>query len=230
LAQNGQYFLFPLWLFEDYEWSGLSLSAKAIMPVLFRHANRDGEAWPSQTTIGIEAGIKSRRIIGKAARELSGAGYISLGKKSKPKSAPLNVYRRELSIDHRELGSQSFTPFHYQIIDSGAWGACTLSAKALYPVLRWRGRLYGDDDADSGGGWINEDDLLDHLQGRKWDIVRRANYKSMADLALWSGIDRRSMGSALESLWAQGLVQHLPEVKGAFKVMLIACPPHGGNK
>lgn len=231
MATNGQFFLFPLWIFQEYSWASMGLPAKAIIPVLFRHANREGECWPSQVTIAAEAGVKARISVRKAASELIGNGLISTHKKHNPRGGPLTAYRREISADYKKFGSQNFTPFHYQIIDSGAWGACTLSAKALYPVLRWRAKLYGDEETESdvGGGWIDEDSLWEHLQTRRWDIVRKASYKSIAQLAEWSGIDRRSMGSAMQSLLNVGLVAEMPEVRGAFKVMLNACGEQGGK-
>lgn len=223
MAANGQYFLFPLWLFqEDYTWSGLSLSAKAIMPVLFRHANRDGECWPSQATIGIEAGIKSRLAVRKATQQLVDFGLIEISKKRNPRGGPFNVYHRKLTADFSKHGTDSFIPFFFSLIDSGIWSACTPASKALYPVLRWKAKLYGDEETDYGGGWIHEADLEEHLQNRRWDLCRRANYESYSRLAEWAGIDRRSVGGGLQGLWDVGLIKNMPEVKGAFKVMLYA--------
>jgi len=196
---------------------------------IFRHVNREGMAWPSQKTLGLEAGIKSRLAVRKATQELVAFGLIEISKKRNPRGGPLNVYHRKISSDFNADGTDRFMPFFYSVIDSGTWRKCTPAGKAVYPVLRWKAKLYGDEDTDYGGGWIHEDDLEEHLQNRQWDICRRANYESLSQLAKWAGVDRRSVGGALQNLHEVGLIEDMPAVRGAFRVMLGACDEHCGK-
>lgn len=229
MAANGQFFLIPLWIFEDRTWTVLSLPAKAVLMAIFRHINRQGVAWPSQSTLGREAGIKSRLAVRRATSELVAYDLIAISKKRNPRGGPFNVYYRKLTADFTAHGTDRFLPFYYSVIDSGVWSRCTPVGRALYPVLRWKAKIYGDGDTDYGGGWVHENDLEEHLQNRRWDICRRVNYESLTRLAQWAGVDRRSVGGALQSLHEVGLIGDMPEVKGAYRVMLGACNEHSLN-
>ena len=95
-------------------------------------------------------------------------------------------------------------------------------AKALYPVLRQRAGLYANEEISdtSCEGWIDEDELDDHLKARAWDILRKSHYEQIDELCREAGISRRSFFNGMDNLKEVGLVERFPEVRGAWKVYL----------
>lgn len=51
------YFMFPKDLIDDGNWASLLKAGQAVLPVLCRHTNRDGIAFPSELTIAAISGI-----------------------------------------------------------------------------------------------------------------------------------------------------------------------------
>jgi hypothetical protein len=47
---------------ENRNWSMLPSASKAILPVISSYANAIGEAWPSEQTIGIVAGLSAKQV------------------------------------------------------------------------------------------------------------------------------------------------------------------------
>ena len=217
---SGLYFLFPR-VFVDSDpniglYSNLSLTTKAILPCLGRFMNAEGYCYPSIDTLCKTSGIKKRDSVVKSIHELEKDFIIETGKTRNRNGGPLNVYKKgmlwfDLRYSDKNVDSTDFFPFHHEIIDGGNWRYASLAAKSLYPVLRRRAGLYANEGVSDTTfeGWVEEDELDEHLRERSWDILRKAHYDDVGELSRAAGISRRSFFNAMESLKEITILRYL---------------------
>lgn len=177
-------------------WASLSLSAKAVFPVIAAHCNKAGFCWPSQRIIAELAGYTEKTVREgiKGLKKVSFAGINTKKISGNGSIWPITYYFLQLP----KLGKKGYFPFHKSLIDNKKWSRLTHSAQALYPAMR----CFGYNDG----------------YGRKY---RPHDYcdKDKKDLAEYAGISVRSIDSALRSLERNKLVVPVPK-HSAWRVLV----------
>jgi hypothetical protein len=136
-------------------WADLPLSAKAVLIVLLRHANRENVSFPSEEVICAKSGINSRKTARAACEALQAAQllriekYITMtGKRAK---------RYVLSRKHLSPDESEYLPSYHHHIEAGYWammGYRRPSAQALYWAIRFFARPRPDLEDE---GWTSFD-------------------------------------------------------------------------
>lgn len=196
-------------------WADLPLSAKAVLIVLLRHANKEGVAFPSEEIICAKSGINSRKTARGACRELQAAELLQVSKYITKDGRRANRYR--LSDKLLSQRAEDYLAAYHHHIEAGYWavmGHSRPSAQALY----WAIRLFAKPrpDMDEDGEWLD----LASDEGREWLMERdgdvcKAEPSVLCDFA---GINPRSYRAAMDALKKMELVQDLPDSPDSFFV------------
>lgn len=170
-----------------YLWSGLGRSAQALLPVILRHTDEKGVAFPSEGRLAAMAGL-TRKTVRSAAKELEGYQLLSIFKRVSRAGRRLNSYHiTKLCSDGIQLPSI--------FIDSGLWSELTPAAKSLSIAFRLFGQPRPDLDPEFGE-WLKGEDWEAYLNGRDADYCNA----EPSVLRNFAGIGPRVWGSAIQSL------------------------------
>jgi len=187
IQKNQNNKLFFRWdkdLIKNRQWASLPLASKSVFPVIAVHQNAKGECWPTQQTIADLAGY-SEKTVREGLKGLQEKGFsgIELIKYKKTGMLWAGTYYK---INPLPLGKKGYFPFHKDLVSSKKWSQLKSTAKALYPVMRCFGYNEGF------GRNYKPHDYCD--SDKKY-------------LAEFTGIDRRSIATALESLESSDLIE-----------------------
>ena len=172
-------------------------ASKAVLPVIAAHINGSGEAWPSEQTIGILAGLSGKQVRA-GVKGLDGFPGYSWKRYSTQRGRRSKKFKMDIPKPKR---GEAF-PFFRFVIESGAWSEAKPASKALYPVMRYF--AYYDRD-DCGAEDCPEDDYIQEFAEREFEICA-AEIPLMADLA---GISRQSVYNAIKNLEVCRLVKSI---------------------
>lgn len=191
-------------------WNFLPPSAKAILPVIAVHRDKDGIAYPGENTIAILSGRteKSVRKGIEALRDFTDLiiePYITQrGRRSKRFKFKMRVYKKGRAF-----------PFHKEIIEGGNWSLLKPAAQAIYPVMRY----YGFFDIDLYQEQYPES--FESIENFKEDFTERVCDFCKAEprlIAKMAGITYRSYHGAFNDLQYHFLIEAID--KSIFKVFL----------
>jgi len=169
-------------------WATLSKSAQAVLPVLIRHADEAGIAFPSESRLAAMAGL-TRKTARAAVRELVSANLVEASPKVSRTGRRTTLYKVRLG------GADGITlpSLH---IDGGNWCCLTPAAKALSMAFRYFAKPRPDLDPQEGA-WINDTiELADYVRDRDFDYCNA----EPSILREFAGIGPRSYGAAIDSL------------------------------
>jgi hypothetical protein len=202
------FFRFDRKWIEDENWARISPAAKSIFPVIARHCNEGGDAYPGQEAIAALSG-RTSKTIRAGIRALEGFPGFACDPYTTKRGVRAIRYRLQLP-DKRERGRTFF--FKHVIIDGGIWRELKPAAQALYPVMRYFGRYdYWEDENEV-------DDFDERYANREWELCNADN----GQLAKHAGIDRHTVADAMKSLKENFLIE--PHVDGngqkAWKVFI----------
>ncbi|MFC1798351.1 hypothetical protein ACFLZL_00905 [Thermodesulfobacteriota bacterium] len=204
-------FWFRKKLIKNMNWALLPKASKAIFPVIACHVNEHGIAFPSEQTIAILSGL-TEKIVRNGIKGLEHfpsfewKHYLTKrGRRSKKFCVKLPVE------NHR---GKAF-PFFRVVLEYGLWMKLSPTAKALYPVMRHFGFFEIDKYAEAENLEIDVNDFDAVFPERPYDFCEA----EFGVLAEFSGINRRSLPAAINSLEKNYLVETLSEDYG-WKVFL----------
>lgn len=188
---------------EPTVWATLGRSAQAVLPVLLRHADLKGMAYPGEGRIAAMAGL-TRKTARQAATELEERGLIEIRNRTSRQGRRSKAYRVSSSDEGIAMPSL--------FIDGGLWAELRPSAKALAVAFRLFARARPDLDPDfdpdqhncgsflSPGNWNTDqaadEDWYEYLKTRTVDFCN-AEPSVLRDFA---GIGPRIYSDALASL------------------------------
>lgn len=179
----------------NMNWAGISPAAKAVLPVIACHSNKQGEAFPAEETI---AGLSGRteKTIRQGIRDLKGFPGFDF----RPYLTKRGRRSKKFYIDLPPKGERgrSFF-FHRGIIDCGTWSELKPTAQALYPVMRYFSRF--EEGADE------ELDDIDVFNERYAARNQESCIAEVGLLAKFAGIDRHNVNEAMGNLKQLGLLE-----------------------
>lgn len=184
---SGGFFKMPHWIIDNGNWAALSLTAKAVLPVIARHCAEDGVAFPSERTVAILCDMQDK-YVRKGIFDLNGFPGFSL------KTYTTSHGRRGKKFHLDWLGQGESFPIRHALIDGGNWGLMKPTARAVYVAMRRWGFLpdateLGDDYATNyAGEYANR--KFEYCEA-EWDILCRA-----AGIT----VNKRSFNSAIDDL------------------------------
>ena len=184
----------PLKLINSYLWASLNQSAKAILPVIGVHCNKNGISFPSIKLMAKLAGYKTNRYIRVGINDL-----IKNVLMSKKKEGRHNVYfLTDLALWKR---GRSFFPIYKEgMILSGLWAKMTPTEKALYIVLGEKAK-------------INDPEVLNLGYHAIGNINKVCNYIKYA------GITKPSFYTAYEGLCKKGYIEFNQDKKYRYGIV-----------
>jgi Helix-turn-helix domain len=169
-------------------WSRLSKAGKTVLPVIVKYSNKQGEAFPSQETIGIISGVTEKTV-----RE----GIKNIAKFTDMRIKTYRTIKGNISYKYiipvSMFEAKGKIRINNALFDSGCWRELSASGKALYIVLRALAE-HDDYDYKENGEY---DNFGEWFGQRKYDIVK---FQSQNQLAQLAGISRASIPSAVNSL------------------------------
>lgn len=200
-------FWFDKSLIIDGHWAELPKSAKSVFPVIASYCNKQGNAWPSDVTIGILCG-RTIASVCRGTKDLS-VFWSDIFKTKKPKSTKKKYKKKYiLTLPIKPIPEQTF-PFYQYIIESGVWCQLKPTAQALYPVIKYFSRFNKRDCEYLEG--VSYHDPNEAYKKRKYDLLaigeKNKAYKTITELAFYSGISRPSVYSALQDLEKNWLIK-----------------------
>lgn len=168
-------------------WATLSKSAQAVLPVLTRHADEAGIAFPGESRLAAMAGL-TRKTARAAVRELVGANLVEASPKVSRTGRRTTLYKVRLG------GADGITlpSLH---IDGGLWACLTPVARSLAIAFRFFAKPRPDLDP-LFGEWIEGDALAEYIRERLADYCNA----EPSVLREFAGIGPRSYGAAIDSL------------------------------
>lgn len=202
------FFWFRKELIEDLNWAMLSTSAKAVFPVIGCYINKNGVAFPGEETISTLAGVNPK-VVRKGVHDLEGFPGFSWEHYVTKRGRRSKKFYMDLPRDVKP--GEAFR-FFQVVLESGGWRELKPAAKALYPTMRFFGYFDMEEAMEEGEVW---DDGREAYASREYDQVTAER----TVMARHAGIDRRSIGRALESLSECHLVDELEDGSG-WKVYL----------
>jgi hypothetical protein len=189
------HFWFDKKLIEDKNWAMLSPAAKAIFPVIACHTNEKGEAFPGEQTIAILSGV-TEKTVRSGLKGLHDFPAMKMESYITKRGRRSKIFK--LSIPPKTSG-RSF-PFYKHLIESGLWSCLTPAAKALYPVLRSYSFFDYQTYTEIEGVEVEDDGVF---RERMWESCEADRLV----LAEFTGITRKSVYGALESLGEECLIE-----------------------
>lgn len=189
-----QFFLMRKDWIDSGAWAALPKASKAVLPVIAAHVNQHGIAFPGERTIAILSG-RTDKVARSGIEGLASFPGLNIKNTVTPRGHRMKIFRLDLPNpkDKRKRGS---FPLYRAVFDGGNWRQLKPSAQALYPVMRHFGFFDLDFFAHLEDLSISREEFKEYYLSRPYDLCN-AEIGEMARLA---GIDRRSMGEALESL------------------------------
>lgn len=183
-----RFFRFDKKWVENMNWARISPAAKAVLPVIACHCNENGRSFPGEETIAALSGLTAKSVRKAIRVDLDGFPgfdwqyYLTRrGKRGK-----------SFQITFPPKGVKGRTFFFYRgIIDGGIWCELKPVAQALYPVMRYFSRYDAEEDENE------EASDFDELYAARQSELCSAE---IGELAKYSGIDRRSVATAVKSL------------------------------
>jgi hypothetical protein len=213
-------------LIKSRRWAEMPFSAKSIYPVIAIHRNEKGDAWPSQQTIAIMAGVDPKTVRTGLAALDDLPGFSRKSRKVNSRGHRSYTYRiRNGSTDK----GRSFA-FHRAIIDGGNWHLCSDSAKAVYPAMRHFSYFdieeYAAETSTPEHKELTESDMEEFIfeghYAQRWFEFCSADNDVLAEFA---GITERSVQSALESLKQNFLIERVESIYGGEVWKVNRIPP-----
>jgi hypothetical protein len=199
---SNQFFRFSKKWVDEMNWSLLSSSAKAVVPVIYAFDNGKGESWPSELTIGALSGL-SRKTVRKGITDLL-------------RQFPGFSFTWQMTSDGRKSKRFKFTVpgndrafFFYKIVLTGGnWRLLKPVAKAVYPVLRAFSSWDKEEAEEEEGGIIDnaDGDYKAAYGEREFDYSRAE-----------PGVIRQRVFPALRDLQEHFLIER---AEGRWKVFL----------
>lgn len=190
-------------------WSGLRHTSKAVLIVILRHANSDGVSFPSQELICAKSGISTLKTVGKACKELEGAGLIKVNKFTTPLGKRANRY----VLTNKLLDNHDYIASYHHHLEAGYWAVMGNNghiSQSLYWAIRFFSRPRADLDSDQADcGWTN----YDSDEGREWLANRDGDVccAERESLCEFAGITTRSYGAAMEILRKMKVITSIPD-------------------
>jgi len=139
MNQENIHYRLPLRLINSYTWAELIKPAKAILPVIGVHANKNGEAWPRRKLISELSGYSNLNFVDKGINDLIEKNLII-----KKKEGRHNIYYlTDLAI--WKPGRSYFPIYKMGMILSRRWADLTPSEKSIYPVFGNKGSIKNPD-------------------------------------------------------------------------------------
>lgn len=207
----------PKIYFSSGAWAGLNSAGKAIYPVILKFANKNGLSYPSQETIGIVSGI-AQKTVRTGIESLLKFPNFSLNKRLTNRGHYLCHYR--IKPAYRVDSKTIF--INHAFFNGGNWQQLSSIGKAVYPVLKhfswWNPELYGDLQNE----YIAPIETLDTYKYREFDFAF-PEYQAIAEL---SGVNIRSIPSAMKSLADCEFIEKTDPVDGHMTFKLFVEPPH----
>lgn len=193
-------------------WADLSLSAKAVLIILLRHANLENISFPSTEVICAKSGINSRKTTKRASDELKDALLLKIEKYTTVNGKRAKRYI--LSPKHFCREETDYLPSYHHHVEAGYWammGYKRPSAQALYWAIRLFARPRPDMVED---GWID----FDRDEGREW-LANRDGDVCAADrdvLCDFAGITPRTYPVAMQSLRHMRIIKDMHDYPDRF--------------
>jgi hypothetical protein len=198
LNQN-QFFRFNEKWILNMNWALLPLASKAVLPVIYAYDNRNGQSWPSETTIAALTGLSCKTVRKGVDGLLNLPGFsydwqmTATGRKSK-----------KFKFNIPGKGDPVFF-FHKIIMTGGNWRLLKPISKTVYPVLR----AFSAWDAEEENDIIDSEDG-DYKAAYAARIFEYSEAKTET-LAKFSGIARQNVPSALRDLQKHFLLERQGE-------------------
>jgi hypothetical protein len=208
----------PRRYFEEGYWAELPTSSQAIYPVILKYSNAQGTCFPSELTISKIAGTTEKTV-----REgLKGlVGFPGFEKEKYMTKKGHTAYRYIFEPVAKGVESISISHAFFNGLN---WSELTPSAKAIYPVLKcfswWDNDLYVDNE---GITYKTDDDdsSVNPYFDREYDFIS----PDKENVAKFSGINIRSIGSAYESIHDSFFTERHESVEGRKTWKLYVQPP-----
>jgi len=198
-------------------WANLGRSAQAVLPVLLRHTDERGKAYPGEGRIAAMAGL-TRKTARQAASELEDRGLIEIRNRISRQG------RRCKSYQFKVVPGDEGLPMPSIFIDGGNWSVLRPAAKSLAVAFRLFAKPRPDLDPDfdedihNHGSWLGEDyeDWREYLEQRTFDFCN-AEPSVLRDFA---GIGPRTYSAALADLEEHSFLAPDPERDDYWRVMV----------
>jgi len=186
-------------LVESGQWAGVPQATRSILPVIMKHANSNGMAFPGHQTIGVLAGLSEKSVS-------NGVKYISSLEGFKVVSYKTPKGNKAYKYYTPKYKGEGLIRINESLFESGVWRELSHTAKSVYIVLRVLAVC------DHWDYMVDEEERIDsdkdQYRTRKYDLVRFENYQQIAKLA---GVSRHSLNTAIKSLKDNALIADHPE-------------------
>lgn len=198
-------------------WATLGRSAQALLPVIMRHVDERGMAYPGEGRLAAMAGL-TRKTARQAASELEKRGLIEIRTRTSRQGRRCKSYRfKMLPGDEGILMPSIF-------IDGGNWHCLRPTSKSLAVALRLFAKPRPDldpafdDDLHNYGSWLDGDseDWREYLEQRQFDFCN-AEPGVLRD---FSGIGSRTYSDALADLEEHSFIAPDPDRDDYWRVMV----------
>lgn len=198
-------------------WASMGSSAQAVLPVLLRHANQSGTAYPGEGRLAAMAGL-SRKTARQATRKLEDLGLIEIFNRTSRQGRRCKTYRFKVVPGDKGILMPSI------FIDSGLWHCLKPASKALAVAFRMfaksRPGLDPDYDEDSNayGTWLdkNPDNWREYLEQRTFDFCTA----EPSVLREYAGIGLRIYPKAIKDLQNNFFIEPDPNYYDYWRVMV----------
>ena len=198
-------------------WAELTFSEKAVLPVIVRHADVAGMAFPSEERVAKLSGLNDRKTVRQSTKRLEQRKLISTRKNITRKGHTQKMYNASNIL---EKGS-GFT-IQSLFIDSGTWASLSPTAKSLAVVIWYFSALRQDLNPNFESGdyrydrWVPKDMMAKYLAERSVDYCDSERLV----LIQFSNISERSYAPAVRNLTKHGFISPHPEKQDGWLVPL----------
>lgn len=210
--------MLPMWIvaqeagggFEPSFWASLGRSAHALLPVLLRHSNTKGEAYPGEGRLAAMSGL-TRKTVRSAARELQDRVIIKISTRITRKGRTRKTYH--LPIPDEDEARGVFIPSIQ--IDGGNWACLKPSAKSL-AVAFWFFSSVRPDLYPGWECWVDPDEIHDFLAARNFDYSNA----DPINLREFAGIGPRVYPDAIRDLQKHHFIEADPDHDDYWRVFV----------